>query len=227
MSSRFMLSRVTNGGSSGSSENGSDNESSSYHCHYCSAQSSHGADDFEALFECKICSKKFRQLSTYTRHKKMHNPEDKVFICLLCTHNCESELSMRSHVTEAHAPTKSFYSRIRNKEEIDQDLRNQHTCQICSKSFRLKSHLQNHIRCHAPKLNSEKGCGSSSKHQSTYRNVKELSQKEKGTVGEPHLKNGLQKSGIAGSTSVLQGNFWPRVVLSSHLNILLSSRTEK
>ena len=43
---------------------------------------------------------------------------------------------MRTHVTEAHAPTEDFYGRTDKtdkRKEVEKDLRNQYICQICMK----------------------------------------------------------------------------------------------
>nr|CAH0107944.1 unnamed protein product [Daphnia galeata] len=233
MAKTFTLPPRCTLGSSKSFE--SDSDSSTYHCHYCSTQNSHAGDSSHPLFECEICSKKFRQLSTYTRHKKMHcNPEEKVFICCrLCTHTCESELSMKFHVTEVHAPKKDFYKSNKtynSKEEVDNNFRNnQYTCKTCLKSFKKKCHLFNHIRCHVPKLVSIfvsfiKYSGYIKCRKFRKITFQQPSQKEECSkdvvLGEPNVKNGFQKS------SGILVNFWPRVVLSSHLNILLSRRNE-
>ncbi|XP_032792654.2 uncharacterized protein LOC116929489 isoform X1 [Daphnia magna] len=166
----------------------------------------------------------------------MYNQE-KMFVCLLCSHTSKSQLSMRSHVMETHVPEESFYKKSNTC--VDKQVNfsaNQHICQICLKSFREKWHLKNHMRSHAPRMKRRKKHTLSHTeqffHSDSLQPVRRSSRRakhplpndehDKDTAVCKPLQNTDLQSHISSQDSSFVGvNCWPKVVLSSHLNHLL------
>ncbi|XP_057379057.1 uncharacterized protein LOC130701108 isoform X2 [Daphnia carinata] len=161
--------------------------------------------------------------------------QEKMFVCLLCSHTSKSQLSMRSHVMETHVPEESFYKKSNTcvgKQVPFSE--NQHVCQICLKSFKEKWHLKNHLRSHAPRMKhtkkhalcrTEQFLHSLQPVRRSSRRAKSALQNdvhEKGTaVCEPLQNTDLQSPISSQDSSFSSVNCWPKVVLSSHLNLLL------
>lgn len=106
------------------------------------------------------------------------------------------------------------------------DSKHQHTCKMYTKPFGKKCSMDNHLCLECQELKGVKSM-TPSKRRSRYWGRKRCTQplqsdKTDSFVMQPHQNNKSQSSKTIVQTSSNGSPYWPRVLISSHLNVLFS-----
>uniref|UniRef100_A0A3P9CTW7 C2H2-type domain-containing protein n=1 Tax=Maylandia zebra TaxID=106582 RepID=A0A3P9CTW7_9CICH len=114
----------------------------------------HEHTHMEGNYSCDQCDKSFRNLSSYSEHKRSH-VTNKLFHCYQCAQTFTS-LSLKRH-KRVHTGEKPYKCRHCDKSFSDSGNRNRHerthmegnySCDQCDKSFRNLSSYSEHKRSH-------------------------------------------------------------------------------
>ena len=122
-------------------------------------------DEAYCVFKCDMCEEKFPTRSMLTRHRNHKHEANFRFQCPICPKKLSSNKSLKLHMTQ-HTGEKPFACEFCSYRAITQSIVNQHklrmhegsmpdkvlpkhVCEICGKSFKVKSNLKDHMATHS------------------------------------------------------------------------------
>jgi uncharacterized Zn-finger protein len=103
-----------------------------------------------AAFECAVCLKNFKRKPYLVEHLMSHTGE-KPFKCEVCGVGFRRHSNLVRHVkshSENDYLTGQHLQRGRRRRRRTKDNRIQYDCDVCSKTFRVGSHLKTHMMTH-------------------------------------------------------------------------------
>lgn len=133
--------------------------------HHFNAEHADMQDEAYCVFHCDMCSNKFPTKSMLTRHRNHKHEANFRFQCSVCPKRLSSNKSLKLHMTQ-HTGEKPFACDFCSYRAITQSIVNQHklrmhegsmpdkvipnfVCEICGKSFKVKSNLKEHMASHS------------------------------------------------------------------------------
>lgn len=133
--------------------------------HHFNAEHADMQDDSYCVFKCDMCDKKFPNKSMLTRHRNHKHESLFRFQCSVCAKRLASNKLLKLHMTQ-HTGEKPFGCDLCEYRAITQSIVNQHkmrmhegsmphkvlpkhVCEICGKSFKVRSNLKEHMQSHS------------------------------------------------------------------------------
>ena len=92
-------------------------------------------------FQCEICDRSFGMKNELTVHMK------KNFTCLICSETFQYESALAIHCMKSHS-TNAGSERETILKPTGSAAVGKFQCELCDRSFSMKCHLSNHMRCH-------------------------------------------------------------------------------
>ena len=133
--------------------------------HHFNAEHADMQDEAYCVFKCDACDQKFPTRSMLTRHRNHKHEANFRFQCSVCPKRLSSNKSLKLHMTQ-HTGEKPFACDHCSYRAITQSIVNQHklrmhegsmpdkvvpnyVCDVCGKSFKVKSNLKDHMASHS------------------------------------------------------------------------------
>jgi len=133
--------------------------------HHFNSEHADMQDDSYCVWKCDLCDKKFPNKSMLTRHRTHKHEALFRFECSKCLKRLASNKLLKLHMTQ-HTGEKPYSCDFCDYKAITQSVVNQHkmrmhegsmpdkvlpkhVCEICGKSFKVRSNLKEHMASHS------------------------------------------------------------------------------